>query len=43
MDTGFHSDTVLHSVLHLQVGLARAEKVVLRHIHSDHTGGLIIL
>ena len=42
-DTGFKSDTVLHNVLHLKVDLARAEKVVLSHFHSDHTGGLIIL
>ena len=42
-DTGFKSDTVLHNVLHLGVDLSLAEKVVLSHFHSDHTGGLLVL
>ncbi len=42
-DTGFKNDTVLHNVLHLGIDLARTEKVVLSHFHSDHTGGLLVL
>ena len=34
---------MLHNVLHLGIDLARTEKVVLSHFHSDHTGGLLVL
>ena len=42
-DTGFDENTVLHNAKLLKKDLSRVEKVILSHIHGDHTGGLINL
>ena len=42
-DTGFDEETMLHNAKLLNKNLAKVEKVVLSHFHSDHTGGLLRL